>query len=740
MSVTTAFRIGSGAPPPATSMALMLTRRCNMRCGHCSVESGPDVRGEPTEAELLDRVHQAAAGGVRAINLTGGEPMLRPRTVLRLVRAARRLGVATTLTTNGSWGRTAARARRGVRALRRAGLASLAVSVDRYHDEFQGPTPALLIARAAEEAGLPVRISLVVPAGRSEEDGLAALVAPFEGLHGARLRFYGLQAVGRARGLPVETMGADVDGFCAACAAPAVTDDGRLTACNGPAYFAPEGSPLIVGSLRSEPLGVLLARHREDPILDTIRTHGPTRLRDELRALPGFETFPFRKRYLGICDLCLHVTSDAKAVAALRARLDDPARAAERRAAWLVIQDGRRRGELNAGRVNGPGAARVFLRAATEPAAPWSDEAERILARPDVDWKRWATYLTACGFARPLAPALDRPELARRPPAFFAEALRAGAVREGIRELVQREVLRDVEAGLASIGARGVVLKGMALALRAREEGDAVPPRATGDIDVYVEPDRALALRRRLLELGFGGAPDARPTSTHHLAALTGRGIQVEIHTRIAAPHWGLPEAEMLRRVRPLASADRLDTLDPEGLLLHSLVHCSQHCFSHGLRAAWDVLAVLRTGRDVDWDRLAAWVKSLRAPRGFWVPAAVLSRELGLPVPPELLRGVPRDALERNLEAVAVRRLFRVAERVDELDPVSRNAVLLLLHDSVAARARYLGVLSRWALVRPGRRTGAARSTPSGVGRLRQAWRHFRQYRHAVKRAAADED
>jgi len=75
-------------------MALMLTRRCNMRCGHCSVESGPDVRGEPTEAELFDRVRQAAASGVRAINLTGGEPMLRPWTALRLVRAARRLGVA----------------------------------------------------------------------------------------------------------------------------------------------------------------------------------------------------------------------------------------------------------------------------------------------------------------------------------------------------------------------------------------------------------------------------------------------------------------------------------------------------------------------------------------------------------------------------------------------------------------------------------------------------------------------
>ena len=718
-------------------MALMVTRRCNMKCGHCSVESGPDVRGEPTEKELLDRVHQAAAGDVRSINITGGEPMLRPRTVLRLIRAARRLGVATSLTTNGSWGRTAVRAARVVRALRRAGLGSLAVSVDRYHDEFQGPEPAAVIARAAEDVDLPVRISLVMPA---TEDGLARLVAPFEGLRRTRLRFYGLQAVGRARGLPSEAMSGAVDGFCAACSVPSVTDDGRLTACNGPAYFASARSPLILGSLRKESLPTLLARHRQDPILDTIRTFGPARLREELAALPGFEGFPFRKRYLGICDLCLHVTSDAKAVAALRARLDEPGRAAERRAAWLVIQDSRRRGALNALHINGPGAAQVFLRAAVEREARWADDADHILRRPDVDWNRWASYLAACGLARPLTPALADPEIADAAPAFFSEALRAASVREGIRELVQRDVLRQVEAGLASIGARGVLLKGMALALRAREIGDPVPPRATGDIDVYVGPEHGPALRRRLLELGFRGAPDARPTSTHHLAGVTRQGIVIEIHTGITAPHWGLPEMEMLERTRPLASCDRLDTLDPEGLLLHAVVHCSQHCYSHGLRAAWDVLAILRSAPDLDWDRIARWVRGMRAPRGFWVPAAVLSRELGLPLPPEFLREVPRDALQRNLETMAGRRLFRAAERVDELDPITRTGMMLLLHDSVAARARYLGAVSRWALRRPGRKPAPAGASHPRAGGLRQAWRHFRQYRRAVARAAADED
>jgi hypothetical protein len=83
------------------------------------------------------------------------------------------------------------------------------------------------------------------------------------------------------------------------------------------------------------------------------------------------------------------------------------------------------------------------------------------------------------------------------------------------------------------------------------------------------------------------------------------------------------------------------------------------------------MLAVLRSAPDLDWDRTARWVRGPRAPRGFWVPAAALSRALGLPLPPEFLREVPRDALQRNLETMAVRRLFRVAERVDELDPIT---------------------------------------------------------------------
>ena len=64
---------------------------------------------------------------------------------------------------------------------------------------------------------------------------------------------------------------------------------------------------------------------------------------------------------------------------------------------------------------------------------------------------------------------------------------------------------------------------------------------------------------------------------------------------------------------------------------------------------------------------------------------------------------------------------------------------MLLLHDSVGrARATWAPCpAGPWS---PGRKRAAAGASHPRAGGLRQAWRHFRQYRRAVARAAADED
>jgi MoaA/NifB/PqqE/SkfB family radical SAM enzyme len=128
----------------------MVTRRCNMTCAHCSVESSPRIRQQPSEEFLESIVTQAAAAGVRSVLFTGGEPMLCEQLVTRLVRLATRSGMATAITTNGFWGKSASSAFTTLSRLRKAGLKLLTLSYDRYHAEFQGPEPGLNIVKAAE--------------------------------------------------------------------------------------------------------------------------------------------------------------------------------------------------------------------------------------------------------------------------------------------------------------------------------------------------------------------------------------------------------------------------------------------------------------------------------------------------------------------------------------------------------------------------------------------------------------
>jgi hypothetical protein len=504
-------------------------------------------------------------------------------------------------------------------------------------------------------------------------------------------------------------------------------------ACNGPSYFAPTGSPLNLGRLADHSLSELLDRHATDPVLDTIRTFGVSRLRDELLQIPGFETFPLRPAYRGMCELCLDLTSNAPAVAALRKRLSGERFTAERHAKWLVMVAGVQEGPANFVALNSTQRARVLWPVVRGGA--WPDDAGRTLGRADLDWTRAAEYFASCGLATRLAPRLGDREIARWAPPFFAERLQHRAMADTLRGFVVRELLSGLNETLDEIGADGVLLKGAGLIARANGEAAV---RAGGDVDVWVPAAHAERLRTRLIERGFDGRPGEMRTAPHHLANVTFRGVPVEIHTRLLPAFWGLPEADMLARRRPVPGLSRLATLDGEGVLLHAVVHCTSHLFSHGVKAGWDVCECLKDGQ-IDWELLGHWVARLAAPRSFWTLFNTIAHELRLDVPGNFLARSPRDVKQLRLEAIARRRAFSASDTAEELNPFSKNAVFLLLCDSTVARARVLTSLL-------GRDASAARSmnwryqteqsaTPLAVrlqSELADAWWHWREYRKLV--------
>jgi radical SAM/Cys-rich protein len=76
----------------ARVLQLNLTRRCNLACHHCHVESSPK-RSEAMDARTVARALEllAASPEISLVDLTGGAPELHP-SFRELVREARRLG------------------------------------------------------------------------------------------------------------------------------------------------------------------------------------------------------------------------------------------------------------------------------------------------------------------------------------------------------------------------------------------------------------------------------------------------------------------------------------------------------------------------------------------------------------------------------------------------------------------------------------------------------------------------
>jgi GTP 3',8-cyclase len=156
-------------------LRLSVTDRCDMRCSYCMPEAGvPKLsHGEVLSYEQLLQLAQAAvAAGIEKIRVTGGEPLVRKGIVPFLERVAEIPGLRQlVLTTNGQL--LAGMADQ----LRLAGVQRLNISLDSLKPEVfaritrRGDLSRVLAGiDAAEQAGLPVKLNMVVMRGVNEDE------------------------------------------------------------------------------------------------------------------------------------------------------------------------------------------------------------------------------------------------------------------------------------------------------------------------------------------------------------------------------------------------------------------------------------------------------------------------------------------------------------------------------------------------------------------------------------------
>ena len=77
-----------------------ITQACNLRCIHCESSSGEAESGELSTAEALNLAEQLAEIGCREVQITGGEPLVRPDWAIIVERLVQ-LGMRVVLISNG---------------------------------------------------------------------------------------------------------------------------------------------------------------------------------------------------------------------------------------------------------------------------------------------------------------------------------------------------------------------------------------------------------------------------------------------------------------------------------------------------------------------------------------------------------------------------------------------------------------------------------------------------------------
>jgi cyclic pyranopterin phosphate synthase len=192
-------------------LRVSVTAACNLACAYCrvpGVASTPrDPAGELSDDELVFLVSCFTGLGVSRVRLTGGEPLRRPGLAGLVDRLARLPGIEDlALSTNGLGLAPLAR------ALRRAGLSRVNVSLDSLRDDRfreitgrDGPGAVLAGIEAALSAGLdPVKVNCVVARGVNDDE--IAAFADLPSRLRVHVRFIELMPQGGTRRFAPERM------------------------------------------------------------------------------------------------------------------------------------------------------------------------------------------------------------------------------------------------------------------------------------------------------------------------------------------------------------------------------------------------------------------------------------------------------------------------------------------------------------------------------------------------------
>jgi len=296
--------------------------KCNARCAHCSVSSGPDRSEKLNPDVVLQCIDDAAALGLKWVEFTGGEIFIFSHDLRLFMERTHAHNLKVGVDTNGFWADDEQKACSTLAELKAQGLARINLSADQYHAAYIDLSRVYNVIIAARELNIDCQVT--VCALRNDLNALEFV----SNLHHytPKIQIQPIAPFGRAQRMDSRMMikySFELAGTpCDAVTGPMVAPDGRVTLCCAPPAQFPEHiakfSPLVLGRLVEDRLKEILLRAQDDPLLNLFAAEGMCGLIRRLNSamLNSYEPRP--EGYFGTCDLCTEIFSSEQTVRKLR--------------------------------------------------------------------------------------------------------------------------------------------------------------------------------------------------------------------------------------------------------------------------------------------------------------------------------------------------------------------------------------------------------------------------------------
>ena len=178
-------------------MAFAITDKCTASCKICCFSCNPNKNHLLDKEIIKNYIDQLAENNENAkVGFTGGEALIYYDMVIECIEHAKNHNLNSTLVTNCSFGKNLNTAKDIMKNLKRAGLVSISMSADSYHQEFVPIQSVKNVIMAALEEGIKVNIRLMELKDDDSIDKAIDSLRPE--IYGTNLIVYPIFPIGRA--------------------------------------------------------------------------------------------------------------------------------------------------------------------------------------------------------------------------------------------------------------------------------------------------------------------------------------------------------------------------------------------------------------------------------------------------------------------------------------------------------------------------------------------------------------